>query len=570
MAEQCLSNATETPSISHPMKQPTSIEARHVNTLIRRSLSNKLNILSLTPSTTMTTASTPSTGSLAMTCIELGCVVRSIHRPQSIMNATETITTTPSTDEDHVFMHDVKRLEVLTDANNCALTFDSDNDDNDDDDDDDSFDDEEEAIVADSLNSSLSSTMLNYVPMPCPICLEQASLQTAPCCTFYCCSSCWRSHISASLNDGRIKMLCPSNECNKYLTRDSIVNFLRYDPILYERYHKLYDNANQNPRAKTCPRCSHLYSLDTITPVKLKKHKKIPKQVQCSECSLVWCFRCSAPWHDSLTCKQFMKGDKLLLKWIKQKSEEQRNARKCPKCSSFIQRAGGCPHMTCSSCSCEFCYLCGRRYVKIPIIGQHSNKLSMFGCPYNLHPDRPWLRRTIRGMVATGVIVASPIIVAGAVTAAAVVLPPVGIYKLVKRIRARRSTDILMRSFRDEQNLLNGIHIQQLQNPLLEFDYNDEHISAAARLAILREHYEIRSFAQRNEETINETFPLAIFADMDVENLTSDDDKIPPGFQTCPTTPLLDKRKVRSRSLSNSEPIIHPNINRYHSVSLEH
>jgi hypothetical protein len=34
----------------------------------------------------------------------------------------------------------------------------------------------------------------------------------------------------------------------------------------------------------------------------------------------------------------------------------------------------GCPHMTCSSCSCEFCYLCGRRYVKFPVIGQHNNK----------------------------------------------------------------------------------------------------------------------------------------------------------------------------------------------------
>ncbi|CAM4820582.1 unnamed protein product [Rotaria magnacalcarata] len=538
------------------MKEPTSIETRHVNTLIRRSLSNKLNILSLTPSTTMTTTSTPSTGSLTMASIDLGCVVRSIHRPQSITNATETTMTTP-TDEDHVFMDDIKRLESPTDANYCALNVDSDNDDSDDDDAD-SFDDEEEAIVADSLNSSLSSTMLNYVPMPCPICLEQASLQTASCCTFYCCSSCWRSHISASLNDGRIKMLCPSNECNKYLTRDSIVNFLRYDPILYERYLKLYDNANQNPRAKTCPRCSHLYSLDTITPVKSKEHKKIPKQVQCSECSLVWCFRCSAPWHDSLTCKQFMKGDKLLLKWIKQKSEEQRNARKC------------CPHMTCSSCSCEFCYLCGRRYVKIPIIGQHSNKLSMFGCPYNLHPDKPWLRRTIRGMVATGVIVASPIIAAGAVTAAVVVLPPVGIYKLVKRIRARRSTNILVRSFRDEQNLLNDIRIQQFQDPLLEFDFNGEQISAAEGLSILRQDYEIRSVAQRNEETINETFPLAIFANMDVENLFSDDDKIPTGFQTCPTTPLINKRKVRSRSLSNSAPIIHPNINRYHSVYLEH
>ncbi|CAF4809903.1 unnamed protein product, partial [Rotaria magnacalcarata] len=77
-------------------------------------------------------------------------------------------------------------------------------------------------------------------------------------------------------------------------------------------------------------------------------------------------------------------------------------------------------------------------------------------------------------MVATGVIVASPIIAAGAVTAAVVVLPPVGIYKLVKRIRARRSTNILVRSFRDEQNLLNDIRIQQFQDPLLEFDFNGE------------------------------------------------------------------------------------------------
>ncbi|CAF4528300.1 unnamed protein product, partial [Rotaria magnacalcarata] len=36
----------------------------------------------------------------------------------------------------------------------------------------------------------------------------------------------------------------------------------------------------------------------------------------------------------------------------------------------------------------------------------------MFGCPYNFYPEKPWLRRTIRGMIATGVVVASPIIVA--------------------------------------------------------------------------------------------------------------------------------------------------------------
>ena len=114
--------------------------------------------------------------------------------------------------------------------------------------------------------------------------------------------------------------------------------------------------------------------------------------------------------------------------------------------------------MTCQSCSCEFCYLCGRRYYQIPLIGQHSNKFrlvfsnrkfdfvillnSMFGCPYNFYPEKPWLRRTIRGIIATGVVVASPVIVAGAVTAAITVLPPFGIYKLVKRVRSRRLSRI--------------------------------------------------------------------------------------------------------------------------------
>lgn len=138
--------------------------------------------------------------------------------------------------------------------------------------------------------------------------------------------------------------------------------------------------------------------LYTVPQNKNKKQtKKPPKEVQCSSCSLVWCFRCHTPWHENLTCKQYLKGDKLLQEWINKKDGDQWNARKCPKCSTFIQRNGGteifqnpffiffwipnqlyscsgCPHMTCKSCSCEFCYLCGRRYFKIPFIGQHSQR----------------------------------------------------------------------------------------------------------------------------------------------------------------------------------------------------
>lgn len=247
MAEQCLSNSIDTPSTLHLIKESTTLESRHTNSLIRRSLSNKLNILAVTPSTTLTTNSIPSTGSLATTRTDLGSLVQAVQRNQSVTNATGTITpttaTTPKDESPVCLIPTTKPFGSMTNFDACGLSGDSD---------DDSFDDEEEAVVAESLYSSLSSTVSNYAPMVCPICLESTTLQSSACCRFHCCSSCWRAHISASLAEGRIKILCASSECNKYLTRESIVNFIRHDSVLHERYLKLYTIANQNPRAKTC------------------------------------------------------------------------------------------------------------------------------------------------------------------------------------------------------------------------------------------------------------------------------------------------------------------------------
>ncbi|CAF2385589.1 unnamed protein product [Rotaria sp. Silwood2] len=588
MAEQCLSSSTDIPSALHVNKESNSLDTADVNYLIRRSLSNKLNISAMTsaPSTNTTLSSASSTGSLTIYCIETGSIAQSIRRRQSLTNTTILsnnieITTTTAIDEGRLLNDNDKPQEQLTDVEKTATVSDGDNESFDDDDDD-------ETIIDDSLYPQSFPTPPNYVSSPCPICLEPAVLQVSPCCYFLCCNSCWRAHISSTINDGRIKIPCVANECNKYLTRESIVNFVRYDPPLHERYLKLYLTFNQNPRAKTCPRCCHLYSLDTIKSIPLEKtkkwkkdnNKKIPKQVQCSECSLVWCFHCSAPWHENMTCKQFIKGDKLLLKWINQKNEEQWNARKCPKCSSLIQR---CPHMTCQSCSCEFCYLCGRRYYQIPLIGQHSNRLSMFGCPYNFYPEKPWLRRTIRGMIATGVVVASPIIVAGVVTAAVTVLPPFGIYKLVRHTRARRRAHVAANFPIGEPFLIEP----DLDDPLLlpargTFTFDLHGDPTADMMRVLRQHIGELSITQLlddddtgiSDNEINKDFPLSIFADMDIEYLISDDNdelnNSPLDFRTCPTTPASAIRKGLSRSLNNLTVTYNSSINRHHSMNKEH
>jgi len=180
----------------------------------------------------------------------------------------------------------------------------------------------------------------------------------------------------------------------------------------------------------------------------------------------------------------------------------------------------------------------------------------MLGCPYNLHPEKPWLRRTIRGVIATGVVVASPLIVAGALTAAVTVLPTVGVIKLVRHVRERRHI-YAARAFVPDQVLLDLDHEQQEQQQLglFQFELNREDVNAEEILQLLRQYA-----TQTNEED----FPVPIFADMDVENLFSDDNKPRSDFQTCPTTPALKDRNDHGEILDDLT------INQQHLTTEEH
>jgi hypothetical protein len=210
----------------------------------------------------------------------------------------------------------------------------------------------------------------------------------------------------------------------------------------------------------------------------------------------------------------------------------------------------------------------------------------MFGCPYNFYPEKPWLRRTIRGMIATGVVVASPVIVAGAVTAAITVLPPFGIYKLVKHVRSRRQGQIaanfpIGEPFFIEPDLDDP---QALAHAAFQFDLHGD-LGADDLMRVLRQRIGGLSFTQTMDEDDNEQidneinidFPLSIFAEMDVEHLFSDDNddkdelnNSPLNFRTCPTTPASTIRKDRSRSLNNLTTNYHSSINRHHSITTDH
>ena len=162
-------------------------------------------------------------------------------------------------------------------------------------------------------------------------------------------------------------------------------------------------------------------------------------------------------------------------------------------------------------------------------------------------------------MIATGVVVASPIIVVGAATAAVTVLPSIGIYRLFRYVRSHRHATQLNANV-IEQDVLFDQGLEEYRE-LFPIDLVDEDMNA-----------EEECYSRLHLEQLNtdDAFPLSIFADMDVENLFSDNDKPSSDFRTCPTTPAINIRKGHSQSLDNLTTINHLTENRHHSITLEH
>ncbi|XP_013372113.1 PREDICTED: probable E3 ubiquitin-protein ligase RNF217, partial [Chinchilla lanigera] len=276
----------------------------------------------------------------------------------------------------------------------------------------------------------------------CRVCLEDKPIEPLPCCKKAVCAECLRIYLSAQVQLGQVEIKCPITECFEFLEERTVVyNLTHEDSIKYKYFVEL---GRIDSSTKPCPQCTH------FTTFKRKGHLPTPSRseskykVQCPACQFVWCFKCHSPWHEGVNCKEYRKGDKLLRHWASEIEHGQRNAQKCPKCKIHIQKTEGCDHMTCSQCNTNFCYRCGERYRQLRFFGDHTSNLSIFGCKYRYLPERPHLRRLVRGSVCAGKLFIAPLILvlglalgAIAVVIGLFVFP---IYCLCKKQRKRSRT----------------------------------------------------------------------------------------------------------------------------------
>ncbi|KAM9564050.1 E3 ubiquitin-protein ligase RNF217 isoform 3-T3 [Guaruba guarouba] len=278
--------------------------------------------------------------------------------------------------------------------------------------------------------------------LSCRVCLEEKPIKPLSCCKKAVCEECLRRYLSSQVQLGQADIKCPITECSEHLDETTVLYNLPHDDIIKYKY--FLELSRIDSSTKPCPQCKHFTTFrrrgHIPTPAKLENKYKI----QCPSCQFVWCFKCHSPWHEGVNCKEYKKGDKLLRHWANEIEHGQRNAQKCPKCKIHIQRTEGCDHMTCSQCNTNFCYRCGERYRQLRFFGDHTSNLSIFGCKYRYLPERPHLRRLVRGSVCAGKLLITPLILvlglalgAIAVVIGLFVFP---IYCLCKKQRKRSRT----------------------------------------------------------------------------------------------------------------------------------
>ncbi|KAH8744776.1 hypothetical protein BGZ57DRAFT_778783 [Hyaloscypha finlandica] len=188
--------------------------------------------------------------------------------------------------------------------------------------------------------------------MECQVCLEHKLLDEFPqrnpteTCSHAvaCCITCLSQTITAAF-EGRMwyDIRCPI--CNNELKHEDVAEFATQD--IFQKYDNLATRralASQLPNFRWCPGPKCEYG---------EEHPDDPKHpmTTCTSCGFNSCFYHETPWHEGITCDEY--NAKITVGAVKaeKKSEKviRKIAKRCPGCQRYINKNGGCSHMSCKS-----------------------------------------------------------------------------------------------------------------------------------------------------------------------------------------------------------------------------
>jgi E3 ubiquitin-protein ligase RNF14 len=209
------------------------------------------------------------------------------------------------------------------------------------------------------------------------------------------CKECMRRYFEVQIKDGNVtELTCPYSTCDSQANPTQVKElvpenlFVRYDRLLLQS------------------------SLDTMTDVMYCSRNFCGCAVMvdqefcmgsCPACYYVFCIFCKRTFHGLSPCgmkeeqmkvlrDEYIKavgqeklqlerryGKRLLRTLVEDSLSEEwlhENSKKCPHCSTHIQKIDGCNKMTCTKCRALFCWLCNTRLSR-------NNPYSHYNVPGN-------------------------------------------------------------------------------------------------------------------------------------------------------------------------------------------
>ncbi|XP_033757952.1 uncharacterized protein LOC117340295 [Pecten maximus] len=216
----------------------------------------------------------------------------------------------------------------------------------------------------------ISQACLGMVTPPpdiCSICfgpISEGSATALQSCGHWFCNTCWNEHLIASENGVLGAVTCPEYNCKSKVVFNVLLTMSHFR--LVERiFRRIRNNIIEtDSNTKWCPNknCGRIV-----------KYKKTSKG-QCSnvtcDCGTQMCFDCLQPAHWPLPCDQYTSyaaqlrengDDRFYIKASSDTRIDFIRGKECPKCKRFIEKDGGCFHMTCV-CNTSFCWGCGKPF----------------------------------------------------------------------------------------------------------------------------------------------------------------------------------------------------------------
>ena len=192
----------------------------------------------------------------------------------------------------------------------------------------------------------------DFIVEDCQVCFEEIfkadrELNYLPCGHLFC-THCWFNYLKTLITEAKVdKIKCMDHECKEIVTEDFILNHIKDNQNLVEKYNKFKKRAEiiSDKNKKICPKadCDSFLS-----------KSKTSKYVKC-ENGHEYCFECLNPPHGNKPCD--LKLEKQFMKWKKGK-----RVKRCPRCQMYTEKNEGCNHMTCVSCKYQWCWLCEGEY----------------------------------------------------------------------------------------------------------------------------------------------------------------------------------------------------------------